>query len=251
MTLAECTAAGRRALLESGPRAARAVRLYRVLRVGSRYHVRASMRPYPPAVLHRVSSLPRGTLASEPIPIEWFKAPRHYRPLMLNPNPAAWAPATPPAPRRVRAGSLQRVEVPPRQRIFGLGGLGIATGTPPRIMLGILPWYWPRPLKLMRRQHSGSLGSSARRVQGAMRRFFANYRVNLTDSQIDHVQDIGWNGPDAVNNLWPADTEMNQLANRSYGQTVWYDRGGVAVRSNPGQLYAPTFVFQIRIVNVF
>lgn len=247
MTSEELTLALREARVATN--ALRVVRIGRVIRRSDRYLVRASMRPHPVATLHRVSCLPRGTLVTEPIPIEWFKAPRHYRQIYLRPDPSRWRPHTPPDPRTARPGNRQLVEVPPRQRIFA-GIAGLVSGTPPRMRLGILPQYWPRPLKILRRQHSGSLAGSARRVQGAMRRFFRAYNYDVSEMQIDHVQDIGWHGPDAVSNLWPADTEMNQAANRSYGQAVWYDRAGVAVRSNPGHLHAPNFFFQIRLITL-
>ena len=234
MTQEELTAAGRRALLECGPRARGAVHLGRVLAVGNRYHVRASMRPHPLSTIHRVSKLPHGNVATDPIPIQWFKPNSGYTALTLTPVPSRWLRRgrPPPAPTVVDPRLPQVVEVPPTQW---------ASFATPSTLIGVLPHFWTRPFKTMRRTLAAGAGRS---VQGRMRTFFTNYSVPLATMQIDHVQDIGWNGPDAVNNLWPLSTALNQGGNRSYDSPVWYERAGVGVRSNPGQLVGRWF--QIR-----
>lgn len=185
---------------------------------GRYYHVIASMRPYPPSSIARVRRLPTGESRTDPIDITWYKPPSLYpSTILLRPNPSKWRSSDPlPSPQTVHRNSANVIDVPSYQRASN--SLGRSTVT-----IGIAPDLWPRVGKIMRRVRAGPrrLG-----MEGKFKTLLRNYRYSWAGMAPDHVQDLGWNGPDALRNLWPLDRASNLEANEVYTQPIRYDDDG-------------------------
>jgi hypothetical protein len=200
------------------------------------YHVRAAMRPYPPRSILSVRRLPTGNSRSDPIPIDWFKPPGSYpSTVTLTPDVSKWGRRTPPPPQTIHRNTASEIEVPPTQiraRTFG---------TRQRITLGIAPQLWPRPGKVIHR-----IESPARSMEGKFRNLLKNYGFLWANFAPDHVQDLGWRGPDSLRNLWPLNSSLNTRANRVYDQRVRYEDNNQMRTGTPSRLMNRWF--QIRSI---
>jgi hypothetical protein len=65
---------------------------------------------------------------------------------------------------------------------------------------------------------------------------------NLADPQADHALDLGWGGPDELENLWPLYKGMNEGANAVYHQSVDYIENGEIKKGIPYELVGKWFV---------
>lgn len=70
----------------------------------------------------------------------------------------------------------------------------------------------------------------------------SNYEYDWNKYSPDHVQDLGWNGPDTIDNLWPLESSLNLYGNESYGQEVSYQEDGTEKKSDPYKLVDKWFI---------
>lgn len=82
-------------------------------------------------------------------------------------------------------------------------------------------------------------------MEGRFKTLLGNYSYDWMEMSPDHVQDLGWNGSDEIDNLWPLYREMNSgIANNIYNQKVEYIEGGVIRTNQPMFMMGKWFVIK-------
>ena len=133
--------------------------------------------------------VPSGRTKSDAIPVDWFK------PLSLYPDPIVLSPST--------GGSHEYEMQEPDQFVE------------PGHNIGVQPAWIPKRGKKMRLEkvlQDDDRGPAVDRFRSLLQR----HGYPMTGEDADHVQDLGWGGPDGPDNLWPLNTTDNQAAGRAF-----------------------------------
>ena len=136
-----------------------------------------------------LAGAPSGRSRSDPIPLTWFK------PLGLYPDPIRLSPST---------GGVHDYEMKEPGQFVEAGH-----------EIGVEAQFLPEVDKLLRLEHvlqDDDRGPAVDRFRSLLRR----HGRPMTGEDADHVQDIGWGGDDAPENLWPLDATTNQDAGRAF-----------------------------------
>lgn len=177
-----------------------------------------------------------------PIKIRWVKRGYHS-PISLQPVISKW-PKNPPANviTEARYNSKTRIEVPPRQKdSFDIVIKEKRNGQDIYIVeIGVAPKYQSDINKRLKRVKS----SNKRSTSGKFRTLLASYGYdwNFADPQADHALDLGWGGPDDLDNIWPLYKGMNKGGNDVYQQHVEYIENGEVKDGIPYELVGKWFV---------
>ena len=80
-----------------------------------------------------------------------------------------------------------------------------------------------------------------RRMEKIFKTFLTNYSFNWAGQAPEHVQDVGWDGPDIFRNLWPLNSAANSRGNKSYYQKVPYQKDHKKSTGTPFALVGKRF----------
>jgi hypothetical protein len=173
--------------------------------------------------------LPTGRSSADAIPITWYKPMRAYQSIRgLQPIATRWssrrqgphAPANPRARGSMSFRGSHRLEVPPS--LYGnllLRRFWRRDGERRYITLGVRNAYLPSRGKNLRRGRQRERTT----LTSAYRSLLSGYRFSWSGLNADHVEDIGWGGPDNIANLWPLSATANSSGNRIYDEPVEYE----------------------------
>jgi hypothetical protein len=174
----------------------------------------------------------------DPIPIDFFKSMRRYRPVRLTVNgrqQTAWAHEVTPLPVPMEL-----------EHMTDSGG---------EVRIGVDSEYQPEAMrdrrKPLRRTEEDAETQDAR-VTAAVRDFrtlLTYFQFDWADTAGDHVHDLALGGYDGKENLWPLDSATNLASNAVYRQEVIHrDPSTTEVRTDTvGELRGKWFVI-VRIV---
>jgi hypothetical protein len=137
------------------------------------------------------SKLPTGASESDAIPLIWYKAPSDYPASLELTDPRTQKKLT------ARMGSTLEVEE-----------YLIREGSP--VTLGVASAHRITVGKTVRRT-AGTLEKRGPN-QNRLRRILARYDYPMSDEDSDHVTDLGFDGEDELDNLWPLRADVNRLA---------------------------------------
>ncbi|GAA4272695.1 DUF4157 domain-containing protein [Aquimarina gracilis] len=187
-----------------------------------------------------------------PIPIRWTKRSWH-NPITLRPKRTAWTKKGEKAPpdEAITANMDEKteIEIAPTQYMGNryrsypgqrdtereVDGEKIKV-----IKIGVDSNFEPDEGKKL---HRVSSRGRRRGMEGRFRTLLKNYQYDWSDMSPDHVQDLGWEGPDSVENLWPLYRDMNaNIANYIYHQQVEYVEEGEIRRDSPMYMTGKWFI---------
>ena len=167
--------------------------------------------------------------SAHPIKIRWIKR-GYFENLILVAKKERWERYNKVPPKGEIHANYKKetpLEVPPTQK-NSFGGKQVVT-------IGIAEKY---QIKIGQRVFRKK-DDNKRSVSGKFRTLLANYSFDWEkvggDYDADHVLDLGWQGKDALDNLWPLYRAMNQN-NGIYNQKVQYLENGQVVEGKPGSL---------------
>ncbi|MDT7828238.1 DUF4157 domain-containing protein [Pricia sp. S334] len=189
-----------------------------------------------------------------PITIRWTKRSWH-NPITLKPKNSGWTRKgkTPPPAVDVYPDmdSTTEIEVAPTQYLgskftpFPGQKDKIRDGDGEAIKvvdIGVDGLRKPQIDKKMKRTRSKP---KRKGMEGRFRTLLKNYSYDWSDMSPDHVQDLGWDGPDAVDNLWPLYRDMNAgIGNKIYNQTVEYIENGQIKTNRPYYMVGKWFIIK-------
>ncbi|MBI1227587.1 MAG: DUF4157 domain-containing protein [Bacteroidetes bacterium] len=202
----------------------------------------------PVAVLMDGKELPNGSY-DKPIPIRWTKRGLVEDLHNLVPVSQRWTSKkmTPPSPISVANFKAKTwIEIPPTMKNkFPSEEPAERDGQPiRRVKIGIDEKFFPKVNKRIQRT-SGRSDSVKNRFRNSL---LPNYGHDFTGSgyDMDHVQDMGFGGKDAIPNLWPLYENMNRnFGTMIYDQVVTYtDESNKPKLSTPKNLIGKWFIIE-------
>ncbi|OBF33682.1 hypothetical protein A5724_19220 [Mycobacterium sp. ACS1612] len=145
--------------------------------------------PVPPSPVPSTAKVPSGRTKSDAIPVDWFK------PLFLYPDPIVLNAST---------GGTHEYEMQVPDQFVEPGH-----------SIGVQPAWIPKRGKKMRLEkvlQDDDRGPAVNRFRSLLQR----HGYSMKGEDADHVQDLGWGGPDGPDNLWPLNSNDNQAAGRAF-----------------------------------
>lgn len=177
--------------------------------------------------------LPLGT-QSDPIPITWYKK-GHPKAIGLIPNPNRWTRMNyqppPMVPISVTKRSKTKIEIPPTQHnSFPTATSVIKNGKLHKyIEIGGIKEIQPGKSVFKRTLAYPKRKGMERKFKTLMKNY--GYSMSKKSQSPDHVQDLGFDGKDELNNLWPLNSIINKdSARKIYFQEVDYRKGAIPKR---------------------
>ena len=177
-----------------------------------------------------------------PIRIRWVKRGYHS-PINLQPQLTKWPKNPPPdVVTEARYNGKTKIEVPPRQKeSFDKAQKDKRNGQDIFIVeIGVDPKYQSDINKRVKRVKSSNKRSTSAKFRTLLASY--GYDWNFADPQADHALDLGWGGPDELDNIWPLYKGMNKGGNDVYQQPVEYIENGEVKKGIPYELVGKWFI---------